>query len=332
VPVPIYDLSTNYAYVSVEMHFQKELKLFLGSLFRSKLAFFLEHSLHFVALRLSRCVLTTTLSGSKFYWKITWGYTMAIDEENVSRILSVLSHPLRREILLDLSEKKERSFTDLANTLNVDTGKLSFHIRNLAAFIEQTNAGKYRLSRVGENAVVLIRDLEAWSVEVDVAKKTSTLQIADWRGRATAFLVDLGLAFTVFAFLPSAFLLLTSGGTFFQYFNIVIFLILLWVYLTLLEGFAGQSLGERAVGLSVVLVDGKKLTYEHAAVRNFGKVFLLPLDLFLGIKLKDKRYLRYFEKFSGTTVIDLRKSPENAHARENEANVETVPLEKLTNS
>jgi hypothetical protein len=30
------------------------------------------------------------------------------------------------------------------------------------------------------------------------------------------------------------------------------------------------------------------------------------VDLLVGVWLKDKRYMRYFDKFSGTTVIDLR--------------------------
>jgi DNA-binding transcriptional ArsR family regulator len=53
---------------------------------------------------------------------------MAVDQESVSKILTVLSHPLRRQILLYLSQRPEGSFTDLATTFNVDTGKLSFHL------------------------------------------------------------------------------------------------------------------------------------------------------------------------------------------------------------
>lgn len=87
---------------------------------------------------------------------------MAVDQSNVSKILSALSHPLRREILEYLSEKQEGSFTDLMNALNIDTGKLSFHIRNLGVFLEQTPSGKYKLSKTGENAMILIKDLEAW--------------------------------------------------------------------------------------------------------------------------------------------------------------------------
>lgn len=231
---------------------------------------------------------------------------MAVDQKNVSRILSVLSHPLRREILLHLSEKEECSFTDLMNALSVDTGKLSFHIRNLEAFLEQTPTGKYRLSKVGKNAIILIKDLEAWAVEADIARKTSTLPIANFKKRVFAFLIDFAIALAFFTALPNLFSLLVSGGKFFQYFDFVLFLIVFWMYLTLLEGFGGQSLGKRIAGLKVVRIDGKKLFYDQTAVRNFGKVFLLPFDLIVGLRLKDKRFIRYFDKFSGTTVVDLR--------------------------
>jgi uncharacterized RDD family membrane protein YckC len=83
-----------------------------------------------------------------------------------------------------------------------------------------------------------------------------------------------------------------------------ILLALLWGYSTLLEGFNGQTIGKRVIGLKVVRTDGKKMSYDHAAVRNFGKAFLLPFDLLVGIK--HESFLRYFDKFAGTTVIDLR--------------------------
>jgi uncharacterized RDD family membrane protein YckC len=60
------------------------------------------------------------------------------------------------------------------------------------------------------------------------------------------------------------------------------------------------------VGLRVVRTDGKNLSYEYAAVRNFGKAFLLPFDLLFGLRIKDQRFIRYFDKFAGTTVVDLK--------------------------
>lgn len=236
---------------------------------------------------------------------------MAVNQENVSKVLSVLSHPLRREILLDLSNNGESSFTDLLNLLKVDTGKLSFHLRSLSPFIEQTSSGKYKLSRAGESAVRVIHDVEGWAEVADVQGKATSLPLASFKKRAFAFLIDMALifgitlgitilpellSFSVIGFLTgsvSTLLFITVG--------------LLWLYSTLLEGFNGQTIGKRMIGLKVVRTDGKKMSYDHAAVRNFGKVLpLLPFDMLIGWRIPNPVFKRYFDKFAGTTVITLR--------------------------
>jgi uncharacterized RDD family membrane protein YckC/DNA-binding HxlR family transcriptional regulator len=239
---------------------------------------------------------------------------MAVDQGNVSKVLSVLSHPLRREILLNLSNNTESSFTDLLNLLKVDTGKLSFHLRSLAPFIEQTPTGKYRLSRAGESAVRVIHDVEGWAEAADVQGKASTLPVASIKSRISAFLIDFTfiLAITVaITVLPE--IMSISVAEFLDHSASTILFItigLQWVYSTLLEGFNGQSLGKRIMGLKVVRTDGKKMSYDHAAVRNFGKVLpLLPFDLLVGWRIRNCTFMRYFDKFAGTTVITLRATP-----------------------
>ena len=236
---------------------------------------------------------------------------MAVDQGNVSKILSVLSHPLRREILLNLSNNGESSFTDLLNLLKVDTGKLSFHLRSLSPFIEQTPSGKYRLSRAGESAVRVIHDVEGWAEVADVQGKASQLPLASFRNRAFAFLFDFALILAITAaitFLPDILSLATPGFLSNRISALLFITIgLLWLYSTLLEGFNGQSMGKRILGLKVVRTDGKKMSYDHAAIRNFGKVLpLLPFDLLIGWRIKNTAFMRYFDKFAGTTVIDLR--------------------------
>jgi uncharacterized RDD family membrane protein YckC/DNA-binding HxlR family transcriptional regulator len=236
---------------------------------------------------------------------------MAVDQENISKILSILSHPLRREILLHLSEKGESSFTDLLNLLKVDTGKLSFHLRSLEIFIEQTPTGKYKLSRAGESAVRVIHDVEGWAEVADVQRKVSQLPVASLKNRLSAFVIDFALIFAItvaIIFLPQVLFksvsTLLGEGT-----STVLFITvgLLWLYSTLLEGFNSQTIGKRIMGLKVVRTDGKKMSYDHAAVRNFGKILpLLPFDLIIGWRLKNPTFMRYFDKFAGTTVIDLR--------------------------
>jgi uncharacterized RDD family membrane protein YckC len=231
---------------------------------------------------------------------------MAVDQDNVSKILSVLSHKIRREILLILSEKGESTFTELLNALNVDTGKLSFHMRSLAPFLEQTPNGKYKLNREGETAVRFVKDIEYWAHTADVDRKVTQLSLASFRRRVYAFLIDFALMLLIASLLLFPEVLFLYAGNVFNINFILITLGLTWIYSTLLEGFNGQTLGKRIVGLKVTRIDGKKMAYDHAAVRNFGKAFLLPFDLAVGYSHKDPRFIRYFDKFAGTTVIDLR--------------------------
>ena len=229
---------------------------------------------------------------------------MIVSEDNVSKILSTLSHPLRREILSFIHEKGECSFTELLNQLHVDTGKLSFHLRTLSAFTKQTSTGKYKLTKAGERALRIIRDVQSWAEGADVGGKDAQLPYASFEKRAYAFLIDalLMLGVTMIFALPEA--LVVGGFTLNLGAVPFIALGLLFVYSTLLEGFNGQTLGKRVIGLKVVRVDGKELGYEHSAVRNFGKTFLLPIDML--VELKREKFMRYFDKFAGTTVIDLR--------------------------
>jgi len=190
--------------------------------------------------------------------------------------------------------------------LNIDTGKLSFHMRSLQPFVEQTITGKYKLSRAGENAVRVIRDVESWAEVTNINNKSpSQLPLASFRRRVYAFLFD----FAIMAAVASALLLetvLSTAGIGIVLNLLFIALGLIWIYSTLFEGFNGQTLGKLVFGLKVVQTDGRKLSYDHAAIRNFGKV-LLPFDLAFGYMLNDQRFIRYFDKFAGTTVIDLRK-------------------------
>ena len=235
--------------------------------------------------------------------------------EDVSSVLLALSHPLRRQILLTLSDKDECSFTDMLNALKVDTGKLSFHLRALSAFVEQAPSNKYRLSRAGENALQIISDIQSWAETADIRKKASQLPLASLKKRTFAFLIDFLIAIAIATPISINQLFLFSTNLNYQTLIAALgaifmaTLVILWTYSTLLESFNGQTLGKRFLGLKVVKTDGKKLSYDQDAVRNFGKAFLLPFDLAAGLSLKDKKFLRYFDKYAGTTVVTLRLNP-----------------------
>jgi uncharacterized RDD family membrane protein YckC/DNA-binding transcriptional ArsR family regulator len=230
---------------------------------------------------------------------------MALNEENISKILRILSHQIRRDILI-LLQKKEQSFSELMSILEIDTGKMSFHLRILAQVIDRTDTGKYKLNVFGKNALVILKDIEALSIDFDFVENKSIHHIAKFSRRAMAFGFDMGVTFIIvtFAYLVAEFFVLFSGQFLFHQ-NIFVFIGLLWAYSTLLEGYAGQTLGKIMFRLKVVSLSSEKLAYDAAAVRNFGKSFLLPFDLLLGLSLKDKRFVKIFDKYSRTTVIRL---------------------------
>ena len=181
-------------------------------------------------------------------------------------------------------------------------------MRSLSPFIEQTETGKYNLNRAGENAVRVIHDVESWTEVADVDGKAINLPLATPRKRFYAFIIDFTIILTVASLLvlQLVFSVFSSNWLIIILNLLFVDLGILWGYSTLLEGFSGQTIGKNALGLKVVQTDGRKLSYGHAAVRNFGKV-VLPFDLVFGYMLNDPRFIRYFDKFAGTTVIDLRK-------------------------
>jgi len=139
-----------------------------------------------------------------------------------------------------------------------------------------------------------------------VARNSSLLPLANFARRVYAFLIDFGLILSIF--IVTAILSVGLGGAVPFDFNTIFLLVaVFWLYSTLFEGFAGQTVGKRISGITVIRVDNKKMFYDHAAIRNIGKIFaLLPFDLLVGHTLHDKRFMRYFDKFAGTTVINLR--------------------------
>ena len=240
---------------------------------------------------------------------------MAVFQENVSKLLSTLSHPLRREILAYIGKNGEQSFTDLMKALDVDTGKMSFHMRSLSDLLEQNSYGKYQLSNIGKKALRLIGEIEDWEFQGELEPKETVFPIASVVDRSIAFFIDVSLAFIVFmlpTMLTDVFLSQIADGLFGLDFNIFLFLALLWMYFTLLEGFSGQSLGKLVMRIKVVKLDGKPIFYDNAAIRNLGKCFLLPLDLLAGYTIKRKRFLRYFDMFAGTKVIDVGSRHNNS--------------------
>ncbi len=83
------------------------------------------------------------------------------ESDDYDLIFAALKNPTRRQILILLEQKGEVSFTEIQNALKViDTGLLSYHLKELNLLVEQSKRGKYSLSEIGQTSIVLFRKVE----------------------------------------------------------------------------------------------------------------------------------------------------------------------------
>lgn len=78
-------------------------------------------------------------------------------------IFKTLNHQARRDILRFIGEKKQASFTEIKNNVNIeDSASLSYHINTLQPLITQER-GKYALSELGQDVYDLINKTASYS-------------------------------------------------------------------------------------------------------------------------------------------------------------------------
>lgn len=85
-----------------------------------------------------------------------------------------------------------------------------------------------------------------------------------------------------------------------------------WAYWTLLEGYRGQSIGKLVMNLEVTDREGNPVDYGAAAIESFGKAFLLPIDLLVGVLAYEGKKLRLFNRLSETIVVRSDPDPLDA--------------------
>jgi uncharacterized RDD family membrane protein YckC len=80
--------------------------------------------------------------------------------------------------------------------------------------------------------------------------------------------------------------------------------IVLVLYFTLIESYAGMSLGKMAMGLVVKSKTGKNPTLVEAFIRNISKIHwvLLFLDIIIGLATTQEYTQKVSDRFAGTSV------------------------------
>lgn len=79
------------------------------------------------------------------------------------------------------------------------------------------------------------------------------------------------------------------------------------IYWAALDSEGRQSIGKRALNIKLATIKGKKPTLGASAVSAFGKAFLLPIDMIIGVLARPGKKQRLFNVASDTTVVNLKQ-------------------------
>ena len=127
------------------------------------------------------------------------------------------------------------------------------------------------------------------------------LYLANWWERFFAWLIDIVIVSIVtnVIFFNPVFWIFSFGLS-----TLVAFL-----YWTVLEGYNGQSIGKMIFNIKMTGEKGEKIDYIRAAISSFGKAFLLPIDIIIGLIARPENKVRAFNILSHTVVIKLESKP-----------------------
>jgi len=134
----------------------------------------------------------------------------------------------------------------------------------------------------------------------------SEITIAKWRDRFLAWIIDFAVVSSVLGVFY-----VVSHSTSLDYSWHALDGLAFLGYWSILEYKYGQSLGKRVLDLRITYTDGTPLDLKDVLMNSFGKAFLLPIDVILGLILTNKKRQRIFNKLSDTIVIKLDQKEKN---------------------
>lgn len=203
-------------------------------------------------------------------------------------------------------ERLEKEVNSLK--LRIEEYERDRHVSEPQAFVDRVRELSYSLSPFANwlEREGFVPQLKRSMPEVMRARRAEQDQpiVAGWGLQFWSWVVDsiivllaLQPAGAIASMLPSVDLSLQSSFFSFSLLSCVFFL-----YFTLLEWKLGSSLGKRVLGLRVFNSAGRPIDLRASAIQSFGKAFLLPLDVLVGLILFHEHRQRLFSRLAGTVV------------------------------
>jgi uncharacterized RDD family membrane protein YckC len=151
-----------------------------------------------------------------------------------------------------------------------------------------------------------------------MTSSSEQLDFSHWIIRLIAFIID-----SIIIAIPSAIIWIIIGiavvftpASFIAVYGLwlllpFIFGIIEVLYFVILDVYWGATIGKRIFGLKVQMLNGSKVPFGKAFIRNITKIYwlFLFLDWILGIATAGDKRQKYTDRIAGTIVIQVGKAP-----------------------
>lgn len=131
-------------------------------------------------------------------------------------------------------------------------------------------------------------------------QNVSELMLASTGERILAYIIDgilIGFVVSALSF-PGMFMPLHT-----PFLNLSLNSVALFLYWGYTEGTTGQSIGKKVMNIKVTDLNGEPIDTSTSMYQAFGKAFLLPIDLIIGLIAYGDKEQRLFNHLSGTIVV-----------------------------
>tara|TARA_B110001454_G_scaffold119255_1_gene111277 strand:- start:38 stop:517 length:480 start_codon:yes stop_codon:yes gene_type:complete len=144
---------------------------------------------------------------------------------------------------------------------------------------------------------------------------SSKIILAKWKDRFFAWLVD----FIIISMISASIFFLSFLYLNYNFENFItndgMYIptsVMFFVYWIILEYKTGQTIGKKMFNLKITNSFGEKPSLVGVIISSFGKSFILPIDIILGLIITNEKRQRMFNKLGNTLIIKIKESEDDS--------------------
>ena len=148
--------------------------------------------------------------------------------------------------------------------------------------------------------------------------ESSKIILAKWKDRFFAWLVD----FVIISLISSSIFFLSFLYLNYNFENFItndgMYIptsVMFFSYWIILEYKTGQTIGKKMFNLKVTNSQGGKPSLIGVVISSFGKSFILPIDMILGLIITNDKRQRIFNRMGNTIVIKIKNNDDGTNPK-----------------